>query len=105
MRAIRAGERGVASRPPDAPPGLASTASTDVLSTLRAAIESGASVWLGYVDHHGTTTERVVDPVSLDAGWLSAFDHRTEQVRTFAVHRISAAAPLGAAPGVASTPA
>lgn len=105
VRAIRAGDRGVASRPADAPPGLASTASTDVLATLRAAIESGASVWLGYVDHHGTTTERVVDPVSLDSGWLSAFDHRTEQVRTFAVHRISAAAPLGAAPGVASTPA
>jgi predicted DNA-binding transcriptional regulator YafY len=54
-------------------------------------------VWIGYVDNHGTTSERIVDPVSLDAGWLSAFDHRTEQVRTFAVHRITAVAPTQAA--------
>jgi hypothetical protein len=96
VRAIRAGDRGVQSRPVETPPALGHTASTDVLQSLAAAIQSGASVWLGYVDNHGTTTERIVDPVSLDAGWLSAFDHRTEQVRTFAVHRISAVAPLPA---------
>jgi predicted DNA-binding transcriptional regulator YafY len=47
-------------------------------------------VWLGYVDNDGSTVERVVDPVTVDAGWLSAYDHRTEQVRSFAVHRITA---------------
>ena len=34
--------------------------------------------------------ERVVDPVKVEAGWLSAYDHRTEDVRSFAVHRITA---------------
>jgi predicted DNA-binding transcriptional regulator YafY len=33
--------------------------------------------------------ERVVDPVTIDAGRLAAYDHRTEDVRSFAVHRIS----------------
>jgi hypothetical protein len=97
VRAIRAGDRGVAHRPADATTALRSTASTDVLDSLARAIEAGGSVWIGYVDNHGTTTERVVDPISLDAGWLSAFDHRSEQVRTFAVHRISAVATVGSA--------
>jgi hypothetical protein len=94
VRAIRAGDRGAQQRPAQPGPGLRASASTDVLDRLAAAVESGASVWIGYVDNHGTTTERVIDPVGLDAGWLSAFDHRSEQVRTFAVHRITAVAPV-----------
>jgi predicted DNA-binding transcriptional regulator YafY len=31
----------------------------------------------------------VVDPVRVEAGWLDAYDHRTEGVRSFAVHRIT----------------
>jgi predicted DNA-binding transcriptional regulator YafY len=61
---------------------------------LREAAEAGARVWIGYVDNHGTTVERVVDPVSVEGGWLSAFDHRVEEVRSFAVHRITAVKPL-----------
>jgi hypothetical protein len=93
VRALRAGDRGARARPLEPSPGLGASASTEVLARLAAAVRSGTSVWIGYVDNHGTTTERVVDPVSLDAGWLSAFDHRSEQVRTFAVHRITAVAP------------
>ena len=95
VRAIRAGDRGVQHRPAEAPTGLRAAASTDVLDALAAAIERGASIWIGYVDNHGTSTERIVDPISLDAGWLSAFDQRSEQVRTFAVHRITAVAAIG----------
>ena len=94
MRAIRAGDQGVQHRPSGASTTLRTTASTEVLDELARSVERGVSVWIGYVDNHGTTTERVVDPISVDAGWLSAFDHRSEQVRTFAVHRISAVAPV-----------
>jgi hypothetical protein len=94
VRAIRAGDRGRQQRPPETSTHLRSTASTDVLDALARSIEQGASIWIGYVDNHGTTTERVIDPISLDAGWLSAFDHRSEQVRTFAVHRITAVAAV-----------
>jgi len=96
VRALRAGDRGARERPSESAPGLRASASTEVLGRLAAAIEAGTSVWIGYVDHHGTTTERVVDPVGLDAGWLSAFDHRSDQVRTFAVHRITAVVPVTA---------
>ena len=106
VRAIRAGDRGLEHRPAGVSPGLRASASTEVMDALARAIDSGVSVWIGYVDHHGTTTERVVDPIAIEAGWLSAFDHRSEQVRTFAVHRIGAVAPLEPSREVAdNTPA
>ena len=90
VTAIRAGDRAAAHRPDPAlrPSAPATPAST--LALLREAVESGTSVWIGYVDNHGSTVERVVDPVKVEAGWLSAYDHRTEDVRSFAVHRITA---------------
>ncbi|NUS52047.1 MAG: WYL domain-containing protein, partial [Nocardioidaceae bacterium] len=65
------------------------TTPASTLATLREAVEAGSSVWIGYVDNAGATVERVVDPVRVEAGWLSAYDHRTEDVRSFAVHRIT----------------
>jgi predicted DNA-binding transcriptional regulator YafY len=64
------------------------------MADLRRAVDGGATVWIGYVDHDGGSTERVVDPVNLDGGWLAAFDHRAGAVRSFAVHRISGVAPI-----------
>jgi predicted DNA-binding transcriptional regulator YafY len=57
-------------------------------------VEAGRTVWIGYVDNHGSTVERVVDPVKVEGGWLTAFDHRSDDVRSFAVHRITAVNPL-----------
>ncbi|MGH3366667.1 MAG: WYL domain-containing protein, partial [Nocardioidaceae bacterium] len=65
-------------------------ASTAVLAQLRDAAESGVTVWLAYLDRDGRRTERLVDPVRVEGGWLTAFDHRADDARTFAVHRISA---------------
>ncbi len=39
-------------------------------------------------------SERVVDPIRLAGGYLTAFDHRLEEVHTFAVHRITGVAAL-----------
>ena len=98
VRAIRAGDRTTASRPPDAgPTRLGRSASAQTIADLRRALDNGSTVWIGYVDHDGATSERVVDPVRLEGGWLAAFDHRAGAVRSFAVHRISAVAPVDAA--------
>ncbi len=90
VTAIRAGDRAAATRP--APALRASDAASPAsnLAALRAAADDTASVWMAYLDNNGSTVERVVDPVKVDAGWLSAYDHRTEDVRSFAVHRITA---------------
>lgn len=97
VRALRAGERSRHERPPDAAPArLTSNGAGQTLAELREALAVGATVWIGYVDHHGATTERLVDPARLEGGWLSAFDHRSGEVRSFAVHRISGIAPVDA---------
>jgi Helicase conserved C-terminal domain len=98
IRAIRAGDRSAAYRPADAAPArLGRSASAQTIADLRRALDDGSTVWIGYVDHDGATSERVVDPVRLEGGWLAAFDHRAGAVRSFAVHRISGVAPVDAA--------
>lgn len=83
--AIRAGDRAESSRPASAE----ATTPSGALAALREAIEAGSTVVIGYVDNHGATGERVVDPRRLDGGRLSAYDHRADDVREFAVHRIT----------------
>ena len=90
VTAIRAGDRAAEIRPAAALRASEPTTPASTLAVLREAVEAGSTVWIGYVDNHGSSVERVVDPVKVEAGWLSAYDHRTEDVRSFAVHRIIA---------------
>ena len=94
VTAIRAGDRAASSRPADPDAQLTPSGS---LAALRDAVESGATVLIGYVDNHGASTERVVDPVKVEGGWLTAYDHRSDDTRNFAVHRITAVRPAAAA--------
>ena len=65
------------------------------LALLSRAVREGSRVWLGYVNREGTASERVVAPVKLDAGMLTAYDELTDETRTFAVHRMTAVTVLG----------
>ena len=84
---IRSGDRVAAARPA----GLAASSPGDVLTLLRGATETDAEVLIGYVDNHGTRVERVVRPMRVEGGQLVAHDDRDDEVRQFAVHRISVA--------------
>jgi hypothetical protein len=93
VTAVRAGDRAAAARP-----AASTTRATpaDALALLREAVEARRTVWIGYVDAHGTATERIVDPTAVDGGQLHAYDHRSEDHLTFAVHRITVVRPVGA---------
>lgn len=93
LAAIRAGDRAAASAP--ARPSVATTPIT-ALAMLREAIEAAATVVIGYVDNHGTSTDRVVDPRRLEGGQLTAYDHRTDDLKAFSVHRITSVTPAAA---------
>jgi hypothetical protein len=89
VTAIRAGDEAALNRPSGQ-----SLSPSGSLAALREAVEGRTTVLIGYVDNHGTATERVVDPLSVEGGQLTAHDHRSDDVRTFAVHRISVVKPV-----------
>ncbi len=91
VAAMRAGERAHAARPR----GRRVSGPTRLVDELRTAVEGGRTVWLAYLDETGTVSERVVDPVDVDGGRLTAYDHRSARNRSFALHRISHVAAAG----------
>jgi hypothetical protein len=86
VRAIRGGDRAGALR--------TARPTADVLAMLTQAAGSGEALWIGYVDAEGRSTQRVVEPVALQGGYLNAYDHLRGAVRSFAVHRITGVSPL-----------
>ena len=97
VRALRAGERGTTRFDGTSGPAgenASPSAVNETIDVLLQAASDERSVWLGYVGTDGVSSERVVDPVDVRNGWLTAFDHRLEQVGKFAIHRITGVAAL-----------
>ncbi|MCW2622169.1 MAG: hypothetical protein JWL64_1771, partial [Frankiales bacterium] len=66
----------------------------DTLAFLQEAARGGRQVWIGYVDAQGHSTSRVVEPRSVEGGFVTAYDHLRREDRTFSVHRITGVAEL-----------
>src|SRR5690606_6907282 len=94
VRAVRTADRARASRPDKAGAYPPRTASTGTIDVLREALGAGATVWLGYIDQHGSSSDRLVDPVRIEGGRLTAYDHAAGEARSFALHRITGAMRL-----------
>ncbi|WP_328991079.1 helicase C-terminal domain-containing protein [Kribbella sp. NBC_01245] len=87
---VRVGDRLADDRPEGgAPDVLAAPAET--IGVLGNAAEAGVRTWISYVDHNGEASERIVEPVRVADGWLTAYDVDADQPRTYALHRIAAA--------------
>ena len=84
VTAVRAGDRAARTRP-----AATALSPSGALTALRSALEEGTTVVIGFLDNHGVSSDRVVDPRSVEGGQLLAYDHRSDDVRTFAVHRIT----------------
>lgn len=59
------------------------------IAELQEAALQQASVVIGYVDPAGVATQRVVEPISVRGGQLTAYDPASGRVRDFAIHRIT----------------
>jgi hypothetical protein len=115
VTAVRAGDRAMAARPAavGGAGGTAGVAGADAggdggaagagtgrltpsgaMAALREAAELRTTVLIGYVDNQGRTTERLVDPIRVEGGSLTARDHRSDDDRSFAVHRITMVRPV-----------
>lgn len=101
IRAIRAGD--LASTTPRKPSGAAAapaggelprTTSAETLATMQAAVLTGESLWIGYVNAEGSASQRVIAPVRVEGGFVTAYDHTADEVRTYPLHRITGVAEL-----------
>jgi hypothetical protein len=66
----------------------------DTLAFLQQAARDGRQVWLGYVDAQGRSTSRVVEPRTVEGGFVTAYDHLRQEDRTFSVHRVTGVAAV-----------
>ncbi|WP_030268855.1 helicase-associated domain-containing protein [Streptomyces sp. NRRL B-24484] len=111
VKAIRAGDRaatavrretvaGPAAHLPQSGPArtdlrqLPRSAAADTLAALQTAVLLGERMWIGYINAEGIASQRVVDPVKVEGGFVTAYDHHADEVRTFALHRITGVAEV-----------
>ncbi|CAN5657727.1 helicase-associated domain-containing protein [soil metagenome] len=93
VAALRAGDRARAARRQLVGSGTPQgTTAAQTLAVLQQAAQDRRPVWISYVDDSGTPSDRVVETIQLTGGALTAYDHRRQAVRTFAVHRITGVA-------------
>lgn len=88
VRAVRAGER-AARHVPSRAAGTPAGSPIETLRLLQQAALEGRVVWIGYVNASGVASRRFIEPISVLGGVVTAYDHRHEEKRTFAVHRIT----------------
>lgn len=100
IRAIRAGDlAATAPRKPatDAPASdgdLPRTSSAETLATMQAAVLTGEALWIGYVNAEGAASQRVIAPIRVEGGFVTAYDHTADEVRTYPLHRVTGVAEL-----------
>ncbi|MFI9832619.1 helicase-associated domain-containing protein [Streptomyces sp. NPDC051913] len=99
IRAIRAGDLASTAprkQTPSATPagGLPRTGSAETLATMQAAVLTGEALWIGYVNAEGAASQRVIAPVRVEGGFVTAYDHTADEVRTYPLHRITGVAEL-----------
>ncbi len=102
IRAIRAGDLAAtaprkasgATGAPLAGGELPRTTSAETLATMQAAVLTGGSLWIGYVNAEGSASQRVIAPIRVEGGFVTAYDHTADEVRTYPLHRITGVAEL-----------
>ncbi|MFI7011481.1 helicase-associated domain-containing protein [Streptomyces sp. NPDC050145] len=99
IRAIRAGDRAATTprrtapeRPADGE--LPRTGAADTLATMQAAVMTGEALWIGYVNAEGAASQRVIAPIRVEGGFVTAYDHTADEVRTYPLHRVTGVAEL-----------
>ncbi|WP_338672007.1 helicase C-terminal domain-containing protein [Streptomyces sp. SCSIO 30461] len=110
VRAIRAGDLAATATRKPAPaeavpaetaPGegrLPRTTPAETLATVQAAALTGSALWIGYVNADGAASQRVIAPVRVEGGFVTAYDHTADEVRTYPLHRITGVAELADEP-------
>ncbi|MGW7363667.1 helicase-associated domain-containing protein [Streptomyces sp. NPDC054841] len=102
VKAIRAGDLAATAvrkpAPHTADGELPRTTPAETLATVQAAALTGSAIWIGYVNADGAASQRVIAPVRVEGGFVTAYDHTADEVRTYPLHRITGVAELADEP-------
>ncbi|MGW6268129.1 helicase-associated domain-containing protein [Streptomyces sp. NPDC055060] len=97
VRAIRAGDL-ASTAPRKATPekggALPRTTAAETLATMQAAVLTGEALWIGYVNAEGSASQRVIAPIRVEGGFVTAYDHTADEVKTYPLHRVTGVAEL-----------
>ncbi|MFG2651159.1 helicase-associated domain-containing protein [Streptomyces sp. NPDC048436] len=97
VRAIRAGDLASTTprkATPEAGDTLPRTTASETLATMQAAVLTGEALWIGYVNAEGSASQRVIAPIRVEGGFVTAYDHTADEVRTYPLHRVTGVAEL-----------
>ena len=98
IKALKAGENPKAKPAPE-PKAPAKTPATEIATLLREVMDkviSGSKpgdvcITLTYIDTHGMSSNRVVEPIRFEGGLLTGFDQMELRIRDYAISRIAGA--------------
>jgi len=90
IKSVRAGDRATQVTDSSSVSSL-KTSTKESLEILNQALQAGLEVWISYADKGGLSTARIVEPLTIAGGFLTAFDTRSSEVKTFTISRISGA--------------
>ncbi|MFF1293376.1 MULTISPECIES: helicase-associated domain-containing protein [unclassified Streptomyces] len=99
IRAIRAGDLASTTPRKESPDHgttgeLPRTSAAETLATVQAAVLTNEALWIGYVNAEGSASQRVIAPIRVEGGFVTAYDHTADEVRTYPLHRITGVAEL-----------
>ena len=94
VRALRAGDRAAQKSAAALAVDVPGVTTATTLQLLREAARANQAVLLGYVNAQGSASQRIVEPVSVNGGYLHGYDHQRDEMRTFALHRITGVSVL-----------
>lgn len=88
VKTVRAGER---SRKVE--PIVAGTSSNETLSLINQYIADRKTLMISYADNNGSVSNRIIEPISISLGTLTARDETTGELTQFRIPRINGVAP------------
>ncbi|MFM8632229.1 MAG: helicase-associated domain-containing protein [Candidatus Nanopelagicus sp.] len=88
VKSIRTGER---SRKVE--PIIPGTSSNETLTLINQYIAEGKTLMISYADNNGGVSNRIIDPISISLGTLTAKDEASDEIVQFRIPRINGVAP------------
>ena len=70
------------------------TTAVEIIAAVQDAVTAGGRLRIGYVNASGSTSDRIVAPISVGGGYFTAYDEQSDERRTFSIARVTGLATV-----------